>query len=90
MLSVDYVTRQFGDRKLLCGEMRGIIQALQAEGALAQVSELMLSPTDPRRRFEGISWQGPVFSCCVSIGAIVKKSEGDRWILSSVGCASEA
>ena len=83
---VDYVTHQFGNRRLLCAEMRDIIEALRAEGDLAHASRIMLSPTDPRRRFQGLTWQGPVFSCCVSIGVIIKKSEGDRWILSSAGC----
>ena len=85
-LYVDYATRLFGKPELLCAEMREVIHALQANGALVQASELMLSPTDPSRRFRGVTWQGPVFSCCGSTGAVIKKSEGDRWILSSAGC----
>jgi hypothetical protein len=56
-LYVDYATRLFGKPELLCAEMREVIDALQANGALAQSAELMLSPTDPSRRFRGFGWQ---------------------------------
>ena len=67
-------------------ERNEVMDVLQASGALAQASELMLSPTDPSRRFRGFTWQGPAFSCCVSTGAVIKKSEGERWVLKSAGC----
>ena len=83
---VDYVTEHLRDEPRRCAELHRLLEVLEADGSLKNATELMLAPTDPRRRLLGVTWRGPVFSCCVSTGVIFRMSAEGRWLASNSGC----
>jgi len=83
---VDYVTDHLSDEPRRCAEFHRLLEVLEADGSLKNATELMLAPTDPRRRLLGVTWRGPVFSCCVSTGVIFRRSAEGRWLASNSGC----
>lgn len=84
--AVDYLTQgDIRDRPRLCRELREAVDALDAAGQLAEAHTLLLSPTDPQARLEGVTWSGPVFACCVSLGIVFHESHG-TWHSSNSDC----
>jgi hypothetical protein len=85
-VDVDYLTQFMQDRPRLCEEAREVFEVLRANGDLAEAHEVMLSPTDGRKRMLGLTWRGPVFACCISTGVIFEKDEDADWRTSSGVC----
>jgi hypothetical protein len=85
-VSVDYVTQVLQDETRLCSEVREVFRALRANGGLAEARKVLVSPNDPHTRMLGITWHGPVFTCCVSTGVIFRRSEDGDWKVSSGPC----
>jgi hypothetical protein len=83
---VDYVTQVLQDDLRLCPEVREVFRALEANGGLEEARKVLISPNDPHTRMLGITWQGPVFTCCVSTGVIFRRSEEAGWKVSSGPC----
>jgi hypothetical protein len=88
-LFVDYVTQVLRDDRRLCPELREVVQTLQANGELASTRKALISPHDPHTRMLGITWHGPVFSCCVSTGVIFRRAEDGRWNVSAGPCKGQ-
>jgi hypothetical protein len=83
---VDYVTQVLPDDRRLCPEVREIVQSLQANGELAGARKVLISPQDSHTRMLGITWHGPVFSCCLSTGVIFRRAEDAHWNVSAGPC----
>jgi hypothetical protein len=83
---VDYVTEDLQYDPRLCSEVREIVQTLQANGDLASARKVLISPLDPHVRMLGVTWRGPVFSCCMSTGVIFRRAKDERWNVSSGPC----
>src|SRR5688572_21811087 len=66
---VDYITKHDPPERVpVCAELEGVLRALVSNGELSAASELFISPTYPQTRVLGWTWQGPVLSCCASVG----------------------
>ena len=86
---VDYLTRFMLDKPRFCDETRETFRALEATGSFAKARKVLMSPSDPRIRFFGITWRGPVFTCCVSTAVIIRRSEEPGWRVSSGPCKGD-
>ena len=86
---VDYLTRFMHDELRFCDEAREVFRALEANGRLAEARKVLMSPSDPRTRLLGITWRGPVLSCCASTGVIFRRLEEPEWSVSSGPCKDD-
>jgi hypothetical protein len=74
--NIDYVSENLADEPRLCGEVRELFQRLSAKREFSGMQRVYIMPTDPGARLLGLTWRGPVFSCCRSTGVVFRKAEG--------------
>jgi hypothetical protein len=84
---VNYVTKHDPpERVRVCAELEGVLRALVSSGELSTASELFISPTYPQTRLLGWTWQGPVLSCCASVGYHAARDAQGQWNLDNTDC----
>jgi hypothetical protein len=83
---VDYVTHNLHDEPRLCAEVRELFESLATKREFTGMQKVYIMPTDPGARLLGVTWRGPVFSCCSSTGVVFRKAELGVWTVPTGLC----
>ena len=84
---VDYITKHDPtERVQVCAELEAVLRALVRRGELATAPQLFISPTYPKTRILGWTWQGPVVTCCVSVSYHAARDAEGQWNIDHSGC----
>jgi hypothetical protein len=84
---VNYITKHDpAERVQVCAELEAVLKTLVSSGELGATPRLFISPTYPQKRVLGWKWQGPVVSCCASVGYLASRDAQGRWSMNDSGC----